>query len=165
MNLRACRVFSICSICDMFLWLHLSVSGFGHCPAGSWTSKGYGENEAIAGMLENRSLCLMWEVGEDQQIPKWIFMANLRNFLHLECFCFWLFAADPPSKENPYEDIETNSHCLGKKCVLTFPASSTSSVPGTPTKVLWFKWPPLLLQKAFGWNPGFLWKKWIPSSC
>ncbi|NXG49197.1 DEN2A protein, partial [Psilopogon haemacephalus] len=43
---------------------------------------------------------------------------------------------DPPSKENPYEDIETNSRCLGKKCVLTFPASPTSSVPGTPTKVL-----------------------------
>ncbi|NXG27622.1 DEN2A protein, partial [Dromaius novaehollandiae] len=41
---------------------------------------------------------------------------------------------DPPSKENPYEDIETNSRCLGKKCVLTFPASPTSSVPGTPTK-------------------------------
>ncbi|XP_065514796.1 DENN domain-containing protein 2A isoform X3 [Caloenas nicobarica] len=43
---------------------------------------------------------------------------------------------DPPSKENPYEDIETNSRCLGKKCVLTFPASPTSSVPGTPTKLL-----------------------------
>uniref|UniRef100_A0A8D0GH99 DENN domain containing 2A n=1 Tax=Sphenodon punctatus TaxID=8508 RepID=A0A8D0GH99_SPHPU len=43
---------------------------------------------------------------------------------------------DPPSKENPYEDIETNSRCLGKKCVLTFPASPISSVPGTPTKVL-----------------------------
>ncbi|KFQ08561.1 DENN domain-containing protein 2A, partial [Haliaeetus albicilla] len=41
---------------------------------------------------------------------------------------------DPPSKENPYEDIETNSRCLGKKCVLAFPASPTSSVPGTPTK-------------------------------
>lgn len=43
--------------------------------------QGYGENEAIAGMLENRSLCLMWEVGEDQEIPKRIFMANLRDFL------------------------------------------------------------------------------------
>ncbi|XP_019370960.1 PREDICTED: DENN domain-containing protein 2A isoform X3 [Gavialis gangeticus] len=43
---------------------------------------------------------------------------------------------DPPSKENPYEDIETNSRCLGKKCVLTFPASPTSSVPGTPTKLV-----------------------------
>uniref|UniRef100_A0A8C8RFN1 DENN domain containing 2A n=1 Tax=Pelusios castaneus TaxID=367368 RepID=A0A8C8RFN1_9SAUR len=43
---------------------------------------------------------------------------------------------DPPSKENPYEDIETNSRCLGKKCVLTFPASPISSVPGTPTKLL-----------------------------
>ncbi|KYO36509.1 hypothetical protein Y1Q_0024233 [Alligator mississippiensis] len=43
---------------------------------------------------------------------------------------------DPPLKENPYEDIETNSRCLGKKCVLTFPASPTSSVPGTPTKLL-----------------------------
>lgn len=43
---------------------------------------------------------------------------------------------DPPSKENPYEDIEMNSRCLGKKCVLTFPASPTSSVPGTPTKLL-----------------------------
>uniref|UniRef100_A0A8C6YX08 Uncharacterized protein n=1 Tax=Nothoprocta perdicaria TaxID=30464 RepID=A0A8C6YX08_NOTPE len=38
--------------------------------------------------------------------------------------------------ENPYEDIETNSRCLGKKCVLTFPASPASSVPGTPTKLL-----------------------------
>lgn len=44
--------------------------------------KGYGEDEAIAGMLENRSLCLMWEVGEGQQIPKQIFMANLKDFLH-----------------------------------------------------------------------------------
>ncbi|EMP24005.1 DENN domain-containing protein 2A [Chelonia mydas] len=43
---------------------------------------------------------------------------------------------DPPSKENPYEDIELNSRCLGKKCVLTFPVSPTSSVPGTPTKLL-----------------------------
>lgn len=43
---------------------------------------------------------------------------------------------DPPTKENPYEDIETNSRCLGKKCVLNFPASPSSSVPGTPTKLL-----------------------------
>ncbi|KAG6931841.1 DENN domain containing 2A [Chelydra serpentina] len=43
---------------------------------------------------------------------------------------------DPPLKENPYEDIEMNSRCLGKKCVLTFPASPTSSVPGTPPKLL-----------------------------
>ncbi|KAM9170621.1 DENN domain-containing protein 2A isoform 1-T3 [Pangshura tecta] len=43
---------------------------------------------------------------------------------------------DPPSKENPYEDIEMNSRCLGKKCVLTFPASPTSSVPGMPPKLL-----------------------------
>ncbi|XP_032077450.1 DENN domain-containing protein 2A isoform X1 [Thamnophis elegans] len=41
---------------------------------------------------------------------------------------------DLPAKENPYEDIETNSHCLGKKCGLNFPASP-SSIPGTPTKV------------------------------
>ncbi|KAG8438666.1 hypothetical protein GDO86_005017 [Hymenochirus boettgeri] len=41
---------------------------------------------------------------------------------------------DPPSKENPYEDIETDSRCLGKKCVPAFP-SPTPSVPGTPTKV------------------------------
>ncbi|XP_077195965.1 DENN domain-containing protein 2A isoform X2 [Paroedura picta] len=43
---------------------------------------------------------------------------------------------DPPAKENPYEDIEMNSRCLGKKCVLNFPASPSSSVPGTPTKLL-----------------------------
>ncbi|XP_053110718.1 DENN domain-containing protein 2A isoform X2 [Hemicordylus capensis] len=43
---------------------------------------------------------------------------------------------DPPAKENPYEDIETNSRCLGKKCVLNFPVSPSSSVPGTPTKLL-----------------------------
>ncbi|XP_025021802.1 DENN domain-containing protein 2A [Python bivittatus] len=42
---------------------------------------------------------------------------------------------DSPAKENPYEDIETNSHCLGKKCGLNFPASP-SSIPSTPTKVL-----------------------------
>ncbi|CAJ0943191.1 unnamed protein product [Ranitomeya imitator] len=30
---------------------------------------------------------------------------------------------DPPSKENPYEDIETDSRCLSKKCVPAFPAT------------------------------------------
>lgn len=40
---------------------------------------------------------------------------------------------DPPSKENPYEDIELEKSCLGSKCVS--PASS-SPVPDTPTKVL-----------------------------
>lgn len=39
---------------------------------------------------------------------------------------------DPPSKENPYEDIELERSCLGSKCVS--PASS-SPVPDTPTKV------------------------------
>lgn len=68
--------------------------------------------------------------------PQTDFYGNLKDFLHLQSLYLWLFAADPPSKENPYEDIETNSRCLGKKCVLTFPASPTSSVPGTPTKVL-----------------------------
>ncbi|XP_033620394.1 DENN domain-containing protein 2A isoform X2 [Fukomys damarensis] len=43
---------------------------------------------------------------------------------------------DPPMKENPYEDIELHGRCLGKKCVLTFPASPTSSSPDTPTKSL-----------------------------
>lgn len=92
--------------------------------------------------------------------PQTDFHGKPRGCSALKTSCLWLFAADPPSKENPYEDIETNSRCLGKKCVLTFPASPTSSVPGTPTKVLWFKWPPLLLQKVFGWNPGPAWKKW-----
>lgn len=41
---------------------------------------------------------------------------------------------DPPSKENPYEDIETDSRCLGKKCVPAFPAT-LASVPGTQNKV------------------------------
>ncbi|KAG7523429.1 hypothetical protein JOB18_046340 [Solea senegalensis] len=40
---------------------------------------------------------------------------------------------DPPSKENPYEDIELERSCLGSKCVS--PASS-SPVPDTPTKQL-----------------------------
>lgn len=39
---------------------------------------------------------------------------------------------DPPSKENPYEDIELERSCLGSKCVSP---SSSSPVPGTPTKV------------------------------
>uniref|UniRef100_A0A8D3C2T8 UDENN domain-containing protein n=1 Tax=Scophthalmus maximus TaxID=52904 RepID=A0A8D3C2T8_SCOMX len=39
---------------------------------------------------------------------------------------------DPPSKENPYEDIELERSCLGSKCVS--PASS-SPVPDTPTKL------------------------------
>ncbi|XP_023568528.1 DENN domain-containing protein 2A [Octodon degus] len=43
---------------------------------------------------------------------------------------------DPPMKENPYEDIELHGRCLGKKCVLTSPASPTSSIPDTPTKSL-----------------------------
>ncbi|XP_033048164.1 DENN domain-containing protein 2A isoform X2 [Trachypithecus francoisi] len=43
---------------------------------------------------------------------------------------------DPPMKENPYEDIELHGRCLGKKCVLNFPASPTSSIPDTLTKSL-----------------------------
>lgn len=39
---------------------------------------------------------------------------------------------DPPSKENPYEDIELERSCLGSKCVSP---SSSSPVPDTPTKV------------------------------
>ncbi|XP_037370347.1 DENN domain-containing protein 2A isoform X1 [Talpa occidentalis] len=41
---------------------------------------------------------------------------------------------DPPMKENPYEDIELHGRCLGKKCVLNFPSSPTSSIPDTSTK-------------------------------
>ncbi|XP_046525629.1 DENN domain-containing protein 2A isoform X1 [Equus quagga] len=41
---------------------------------------------------------------------------------------------DPPVKENPYEDVELHGRCLGKKCVLNFPGSPTSSIPDTPTK-------------------------------
>ncbi|KAL6030190.1 hypothetical protein STEG23_030443, partial [Scotinomys teguina] len=41
---------------------------------------------------------------------------------------------DPPVKENPYEDIELHGRCLGKKCVLNFPGSPTSSIPDTSTK-------------------------------
>ncbi|XP_044630744.2 DENN domain-containing protein 2A isoform X1 [Equus asinus] len=43
---------------------------------------------------------------------------------------------DPPVKENPYEDVELHGRCLGKKCVLNFPGSPTSSIPDTPTKSL-----------------------------
>uniref|UniRef100_A0A8D0FR51 Uncharacterized protein n=1 Tax=Strix occidentalis caurina TaxID=311401 RepID=A0A8D0FR51_STROC len=68
--------------------------------------------------------------------PQTDFYGKPQGFSVLTISCLWLFAADPPLKENPYEDIETNSRCLGKKCVLTFPASPTSSVPGTPTKLL-----------------------------
>ncbi|KAM9815404.1 DENN domain-containing protein 2A isoform 1-T1 [Syngnathus typhle] len=39
---------------------------------------------------------------------------------------------DPPSKENPYEDIELERSCLGSKCVS--PASS-SPIPDTPAKL------------------------------
>uniref|UniRef100_A0A3B3BMW2 DENN domain containing 2A n=1 Tax=Oryzias melastigma TaxID=30732 RepID=A0A3B3BMW2_ORYME len=39
---------------------------------------------------------------------------------------------DPPSKENPYEDIELERSCLGSKCIS--PVFS-SSVPDTPTKI------------------------------
>lgn len=42
---------------------------------------------------------------------------------------------DPPMKENPYEDVELHGRCLGKKCVLTFPGSPTSSIPDTSSKV------------------------------
>ena len=38
-------------------------------------------------------------------------------------------------KENPYEDVELHGRCLGKKCVLNFPGSPTSSIPDTPAKV------------------------------
>ncbi|XP_032161549.1 DENN domain-containing protein 2A isoform X3 [Mustela erminea] len=41
---------------------------------------------------------------------------------------------DPPMKENPYEDVELHGRCLGKKCVLTFPGSPTSSIPDTSSK-------------------------------
>lgn len=45
---------------------------------------------------------------------------------------YFFSTEDPPSKENPYEDIELEKSCLGSKCVS--PASS-SPVPDTPTKV------------------------------
>ncbi|XP_053512595.1 DENN domain-containing protein 2A isoform X4 [Artibeus jamaicensis] len=43
---------------------------------------------------------------------------------------------DPPMKENPYEDVELHGRCLGKKCVLNFPASPTSSISDTSTKLV-----------------------------
>ncbi|XP_043944181.1 DENN domain-containing protein 2A isoform X2 [Protopterus annectens] len=43
---------------------------------------------------------------------------------------------DPPSKENPYEDIEPDGRCLGNKCVPSFPGSPVLSAPETPTKLL-----------------------------
>lgn len=46
-----------------------------------------------------------------------------------------LLATDPPMKENPYEDVELHGHCLGKKRVMSFPSSPTSSIPDTPAKV------------------------------
>ncbi|XP_075894191.1 DENN domain-containing protein 2A isoform X2 [Nelusetta ayraudi] len=39
---------------------------------------------------------------------------------------------DPPSKENPYEDIELERSCLGSKCVSSF---SSSPTPDTPIKL------------------------------
>lgn len=152
MNLRTHWVFSICSICYKFLWLHMSASGFGHCPASSWTSRAMERMKQLQECLRTGLYvwCGRWE--KASRSPN-RFLWKPQGFSALTVSCLWLFAADPPSKENPYEDIETNSRCLGKKCVLTFPASPTSSVPGTPTKVLWFKWPSLLLQKVFWWNP------------
>ncbi|CAH2276557.1 Hypothetical predicted protein [Pelobates cultripes] len=41
---------------------------------------------------------------------------------------------DTHCKENPYEDIETDNRCLGKKCAPVFPGV-ISPIPGTPTKV------------------------------
>ncbi|XP_060052683.1 DENN domain-containing protein 2A [Erinaceus europaeus] len=41
---------------------------------------------------------------------------------------------DPPTKENPYEDVELHGRCLGKKCVLNFPNSPTSFIPDTSAK-------------------------------
>lgn len=39
---------------------------------------------------------------------------------------------DPPSRENPYEDIELERSCLGSKC---YSPMSSSPVPDTPTKI------------------------------
>ncbi|XP_061577089.1 DENN domain-containing protein 2A [Cololabis saira] len=39
---------------------------------------------------------------------------------------------DPPSKENPYEDIELERNCLGSKCVSPAPSSPA---PDTPNKL------------------------------
>lgn len=44
----------------------------------------------------------------------------------------YFFFKDPPSKENPYEDIELERSCLGNKC---YSPVSLSPVPDTPTKV------------------------------
>ncbi|XP_049630263.1 DENN domain-containing protein 2A [Suncus etruscus] len=41
---------------------------------------------------------------------------------------------DPPMKENPYEDVELHGRCLGKKRVMSFPSSPTSSIPDAPAK-------------------------------
>lgn len=40
---------------------------------------------------------------------------------------------DPPSKENPYEDIEVENRCTTNKCPL--PTSPSSPTPDTPTKL------------------------------
>ncbi|XP_072554540.1 DENN domain-containing protein 2A-like isoform X1 [Paramormyrops kingsleyae] len=40
---------------------------------------------------------------------------------------------DPPSKENPYEDIDLESRCLGNKSPLAL--SPSSPIPDTPTKL------------------------------
>ncbi|XP_056308215.1 DENN domain-containing protein 2A [Danio aesculapii] len=40
---------------------------------------------------------------------------------------------DPPSKENPYEDIELESRCLGSKYPV--PSSPSSPIPDTPSKL------------------------------
>lgn len=61
-------------------------------------------------------------------------LSNLGNiyFVRFEKECCFFSSKDPPSKENPYEDIELERSCLGNKCVSP---SSSSPVPGTPTKV------------------------------
>ncbi|XP_038609486.1 DENN domain-containing protein 2A [Tachyglossus aculeatus] len=38
---------------------------------------------------------------------------------------------DPPMKENPYEDVEPEGRCLGRKCVLTLPGWPATDVPAT----------------------------------
>ncbi|XP_075414859.1 DENN domain-containing protein 2A isoform X2 [Tenrec ecaudatus] len=43
---------------------------------------------------------------------------------------------DPPTKENPYEDIELHGRCLGKKCALPFPGSPATGLPEAPAKAL-----------------------------
>lgn len=53
-------------------------------------------------------------------------------FVRFEKECCFFSSKDPPSKENPYEDIELERSCLGSKCVSP---SSSSPVPCTPTKV------------------------------